>query len=60
MRHRLLPAVTGALRATHVRSWLRSQPGHLGPDPDRLVLALATVVVVLTAALVVIAALGLA
>jgi hypothetical protein len=43
-----------------VRSWLRSQPGHLGPDPDRLVLALATVVVVLTAALVVIAALGLA
>ena len=37
MRHRHLPAVTEALRATHVRSWLRSQPGHLGPDPDRLV-----------------------
>ncbi|MGH3508362.1 MAG: hypothetical protein ACRDO2_14280 [Nocardioidaceae bacterium] len=46
------------VRAPHVREWFRGQPGHLGPNPDQLVVALVAVVAAVTVAVALITILG--
>ena len=46
------------VRAPHVREWFRGQPGHLGPNPDQLVVALVAVVAAVTVAVALITIVG--
>ena len=56
LRH-LLSGMSSS-RVHSVRSWLRTHPGHLGPNPDLLVVGLLAVILVLAVTLAFLGILG--